>query len=358
MGGVDLSARLAAEAARLRARVDVLTRQATTGQRADRLGDLAPEAPRAASLRGTLGRLQAYDGVITQATARTQVMEAALGRMMQIASDFRANLVPRLYTRDPVTLAVVRHEAREALREIGHLLNTRHAGEYLFAGGDIANPPVPDPAALVDGQMAQDIAAEVANLGAFGAAVVLNGTRTVAQSNAPGVTPFSAFLQAQTALPPAAREPRRAAPAADGERVAYGIVADRNAVAVSAGETTGSWARDLLRNLMSVAAIEPAQLALDPEFPEFLEGLRAGFESAVVALAEERGSLGQTAARLEKMQRRHRDMTDVLRGQIAGIEEVDLAATLERLQATRLGLEASYRAIASLPDLTLARFLR
>lgn len=358
MTSMDLAGRLSAETARLRSRMDVLTRQAATGQRSERLGDLAPDVPRAMTLRGGLQRLEAYDGVITQATGRATVMQAALGRMMQIASDFRATAVPRLYTRDPVTLAVVRSDAREALKEIGHLLNIRHAGEYLFAGSDIANPPVPDPDGLASGQMALDIAAEVANLGPLGAAAVLNGTRAVAQSNAPGVSPFSAFLQAQAALPPSDQEARRAAPAADGERVAYGFFADRNAVAVSTGDTAGSWVRDLLRNLMSVAALDPSQLPLDPEFPDFLAGLRDGFQSAETALAEDRGALGQATARLESIQRRHRDMTDVLRTQLAGVEEVDLAATLERLQATKITLEASYRAIASLSELTLARFLR
>ena len=48
----------------------------------------------------------------------------------------------------------------------------------------------------------------------------------------------------QKALPPADREARRAAPASDGELIAYGLTADRNGEAQSRGETTGSWARD------------------------------------------------------------------------------------------------------------------
>ncbi|MCU0886453.1 MAG: hypothetical protein MUF65_01375 [Rubritepida sp.] len=358
MSSVELSGRLSVETARLRERMELLTRQATTGRRSDQLGDLAPDVPRAMTLRNGLQRLEAYDGVLTQTEGRTTVMQAAMGRMMDIAREFRSTTVPRLYGRDPVALTIARSDARAALVEIGHLLNTRHAGEYLFSGSDIGNPPIPDPGALATGQMAQDIAAEVANLGGSGAAAVLAGTRTVAQSNAAGVSPFSAFLQSQAALAPGDREPRRAAPAADGERVPYGSFADRNAVAVSTGETTGSWVRDLMRNLMSVAALDPAQLSLDPEFPDFVSGLRAGFESAETALAEDRGALGQTTARLETMQTRHRQMVDVLREQLANIEEVDLAASLERLQATKTSLEASYRALASLSELSLSRFLR
>jgi flagellin-like hook-associated protein FlgL len=358
MSGADLSARLSVETARMRERLTTLTRQATTGQRTDRLGDLAPEVPRALTLRAGMQRVEAYDSVLTQVEGRTTVMQAAMGRMLDIAREFRSVAVPRLYNRDPTLLNTARVQAQSALNEIAHLLNTRHAGEYVFAGSDITNPPIPDPGGLASGQMAQDIAAEVANLGVAGAAATLNATRTVAQSNAPGVTPFSAFLQAQAALPPADREGRRATPAADGEQVPYGIFADRNAVGVSTGETTGSWVRDLMRNLMSVAALDPAQMTLDPEWPDFVAGLRNGFESAERALAEERGGLGQVEARIESQQLRHRSMLTALRTQVAQIEEVDLAATIERLQATKLGLEASYRALSSISDLTLARFLR
>jgi flagellin-like hook-associated protein FlgL len=47
-----------------------------------------------------------------------------------------------------------------------------------------------------------------------------------------------------------------------------------------------------------------------------------------------------------------------LEKQLGAIQEVDLAETLTRLQATRTTLEASYRAIGSLSELTLAKFLR
>jgi len=355
---IELSGRLAAETARLRTQMETLTRQTASGQRSTRLGDLAPDVPRAVSLRAQTGRVEAYDRVLTQSIGRTEVMQASLKRLTQITQEFRSTVMPRLYARDPVALEAVRVQARAALTEMGHLLNVRHAGEYLFSGSDIGNPPIPDPEGLATGQMAQDVAAAVATLGTAGAAAVLNGTRTAAQSNAAGTSPFSDFLRAEAALPAADREPRRAAPAADGEFVAYGVFADRNAVGVSAGETAGSWARDLMRNLMSVAALEPGQMDELPEYTDLLAGLRDGFAAAERALTEEAGGLGQVTARLEETQRRQRDVTDLLRGQIADIEEVDLAATLERLQATRTALEASYRAIGSLSELTLARFLR
>ncbi|MCX8135334.1 MAG: flagellin [Roseococcus sp.] len=355
---MEISARLSAETALLRARLEALTRQAATGQRMERLGELAPELPRAISLRAELGRRETYDRALTQAQGRAGVMQESLSRLREIAREFRANVVPRLYSGDPLLIASARSEARLALTEMGHLLNQRHAGEYLFSGQDIGNPPIPDPDGLATGQMAQDIAAEVGALGTLGAAAVMAATRGIAQSNLAGVSPFSDHLRAQEALPPDAREGRRAVPAADGQLIAYGIAADRNAVAESRGETTGSWARDLMRNLMSVAALDASLAAEGPEWDALLAGIRDGFAAAETALAEEAGALGQAAGRMGSAQRRHREVSDQLREQLAAVEEVDLAAALERLQATRTALEASYRAMASLSELTLARFLR
>lgn len=353
----DISGRLAAETSRLRERLEVLTRQTASGQRSNRLGDLSPDVPRAISMRAQAGRLEAYDRVLTQSIGRTDVMQGSLNRLNEIAREFRGTVLPRLYSRDPVMLAGIQSEARAALTEMAHLLNARHAGEYLFSGSDITHPPIPDPEGLVNGQMAQDIAAEVAALGTAGAAAVLTGTRAAAQSTAAGVSPFSDFLRGQAALPMADREGRRAVPAADGQAVAYGIFADRNAVGPSTGETTGSWARDLMRNLMTVAALDADQMNELPAYTELLAGLRDGFAAAEIALAEEAGGLGQVAARMQDTQRRHTQVVDALRLQLAQIEEVDLASTIERLQATQLSLEASYRAIGMLSGLTLARFL-
>lgn len=355
---MDITSRLSAETALLRSRLETLARQAATGQKAERLGEIAAELPRAVSLRAEMGRRDTYDRVLTQAQGRSTVMQESLGRLREIAREFRANVVPRLYSGDPIAISAARTQARLALTDMAHLLNLRHGGEFLFNGQDIGNPPIPAPEALATGQMAQDIAAEVANLGSAGAAAVLAGTRGVAQSNAPGVSPFSAYLQAQEALLPEERDARRAAPAADGELLSYGITADRNAEASSRGETTGSWARDMLRNLMTVAALDEGLPTDGPAWTDLLAGLRDGFYAAETSLGEESGALGQATARMEAAQRRHRDVSDVLRQQLAGIEEVDLAATLERLQATRSALEASYRAIASLSELSLARFLR
>jgi flagellar hook-associated protein 3 FlgL len=148
-------------------------------------------------------------------------------------------------------------------------------------------------------------------------------------------------------------------PAGDGTIVPYGIPANRNGAAVSSGETTGSWARDLLRGLASIAALTPAQAAASPaDFTAFAATVRDGLRSASGGLADEAGALGFTEARLEDAQTRHTEASTALQAQLAEIEEVDLAEVLTRLQATETTLQASYSAIGRLGSLTLAQFLR
>ncbi|MCS6892891.1 MAG: flagellin [Rhodovarius sp.] len=347
--------RLGAEAAQLRTRLEGLSRQVASGRRAESLGELAPYAPRAISLGNDIARRETYIRALDQAAGRMSVMQASLNRLAEIAREFRAEVAMRLTSRDENALVTVRARARAALIEVGHLLNTRLDGEYLFAGSDIANPPIPDPESLPDGGMASAIAAAVAGLDDSNAAAVAAATRAAAQSTAPGISPFSDFLEDPAR---GGGEPRRSLLAADGARLAYGIHANRNAMATSEGETTGAWVRDLLRGLMTLAALTPAQAAYRQGFEELATVIRAGLAAAEEGLAEERGALGAVQRQAEAERNRHRLLSDTLAKQLAQLTEVDLAETLTRLQATRQALEASYRATATLAELTLTRFLR
>jgi flagellin-like hook-associated protein FlgL len=280
---------LSTEAARLRGRMEVLTRQAASGQRAEALGDLSPAVPRTIALRAELGRREVYGRAMDQALARADVTQNALSRMTDIAREFRTQAGLRANSSDPRSLVTLGERARSALSEVAHLLNSRHAGEYVFGGSDIGRPPVPDPDGLAGGPMAQDIAAAINALAPGNAGSVAAQTLSIAGSTAAGTSPFSAFLDDPAR---GGGEARRATPSGDGEVIAYGIPANRNGAAVSGGVSTGGWARDLLRNLMSVAALTPAQMAAPADFNALVNSIRQGFESAESALGEESGALG------------------------------------------------------------------
>ena len=140
--------------------------------------------------------------------------------------------------------------------------------------------------------------------------------------------------------------------------VPVGLFANRNAGAASSGETAGGWARDLMRGLMSLTALTPAQAADRNDFQAFAVTIREGLRSATAALGSEAGALGQTEVRLSAAAARHAEIGVALQTQLAGIQEVDLAEAMTRLQQTQTQLQASYTAIARLASLSLAQFLR
>jgi flagellin-like hook-associated protein FlgL len=353
MAGIGPIGRLDVGAAALRERLELLTRQVADGRKGPAYGDIAPEARRAIDLRAEIARREVWQGAISRTLAQTSVAQTTLGRIEAIATQFYQEAI-RLNGMSGASIAAVAASARAAMVEFAMLLNERYAGEYIFGGTDSANPPIPDPAGIATSGMAADIAAAVAGLGGGNAAAVAAATLAAAQSDAPGTTPFSAFLSDPGR---GLTEPRRSVPSAEGERIPYGLFANRNAAATSTGETTGSWSRDILRALATLAALDPSQAGLGADFTALVATVRDGLRSALDALAVERGALGATEQRLAAVAERHRDVTVQLKAQVAAIEEVDMAETISRLQATRTQLEASYRAIALVSGLTLTRFL-
>ncbi|MFN7332411.1 MAG: flagellin, partial [bacterium] len=214
-------------------------------------------------------------------------------------------------------------------------------------------PPVPNPQTIATSGMGLLIKTSVASLNGSNVTTVLADTKSLAQSNAVGTTPFSVFLSTG----PGATEARVNILGNDNDRVAYGIHANRNAAIVSTGETTGSWARDLLRGLASIAGLTPEKAQLGNDYTTFITTVRNGLASSVDALALERGSLGLTETRLQSMASRHESVSTSLTLQLSNLEEVDMAKTITSFQTTQSQLEASYRALAISQQLSLTRFL-
>jgi flagellar hook-associated protein 3 FlgL len=351
---MDMLTRLDADTTALRLRLQQQTRQVSTGLKSDALGDLAGQLPRLLDLRAEMARRDTYTHSIGQTLARTQATQTALARLGEVAREFGDDVAMKLDANNPASIPMMAGRAKLALIEVGQLLNSRSNGEYLFAGSDFANPPVPDPNGLPSSGFAALIASAVGGLGGGNAATVAADTMAAVLDDSAGVSPFSPFLQAGGA---GQTEGQRAAPSGDGTQTAFGIIANRNSAAVSQGETSGSWALDLLRGLASIAALTPAQAADRTDFRDLSITIREGLRSAAGALADESGALGLAEQRLEATRTRHQTMRDALESQVADIQEVDLAATLTRLKATQTVLEASYTALGRIGELSLARYL-
>lgn len=354
MTGFSALSRLDAGAAMLRLRMETLTRQISDGRKGVYLGDIAPQVSRAIDLRADMNRRETYQSTISQTLSQADVAQNTLQQLSTIAT--RAyTLAQGVNAANTAGIAAAAEEARGALAQVAQLLNSQYNGQYIFGGQDASNPPIPDPDNIASSGMVTQITTAVQGLTAGNAAAVSAATLAAASSDAAGTTPFSAYLSDPAR---GLTEARRAVPAADGQNVPYGLFANRNAAGVSTGDTTGSWARDLMRGLASLAALTPGQAALGTDFDALMVDVRQGLKDTTYGIAQEQGALGVTQKRLEGMATDHAEVTIALKTQLSEIEEVDPAETLTRLTATKTQLEASYQAISLMSSLTLTQFLR
>ena len=354
MAVIDMLSRLNLDTTVLRTRMATLTQQTTTGLKTQQLGGLGQDLPLALDLKATIHRQQTYTAAISAAGGRATGTQAALAKLHDIASNFADSVAIKLDPNDPQGIVRAATGAKDALVQVANLLNSQQGGQYLFGGTDLANPPVPNAATIGTSGFATQIATALGTLGGGNAAAVLSSAVTAAGSNATGVTPFSAFLSnPATGL----NEPRRAVPTDDGQVLPYGIAANRNAAATSTGTTTGSWARDLLGGLAMLANMTPANAASQPDFTQLVQGVTGWLKGASTAIGEESGALGQTQAQLDKLQTSQAATVTAMTTQLAGVQEVDMAETITRLQGAQTVLQASYSAISQLGSLSLVHFL-
>jgi flagellin-like hook-associated protein FlgL len=346
MSTISTIAGMAPDQARLRARIDTLTRQISTGQIGQTHGDVAPQAQRAIDLRGDIARREAYIGAVNSALGRMGAAQSVLARIETIASEMAAEGL-RARTLGAVGVEALARTARTALEEVAALMNTRHGGEYMFAGSNLALAPVPDAAGIATGPMATAITTAVAMLDPLNATTVLADTATAATAAA--TTPFNAWLEGAGLT-----EPRRALQLGDGERLAWGVLANQD----HAGQSALSWGRELLRGLATLAALTPASAAQGAGYDTLVQQVTTGLGDATRGLAQERGVLGAAEKRVDTARERHKDLLVMIRAQLGTAEEVDIAATTSALRQAEMRLTASYEATAMVARLSLAALLR
>ena len=123
--------------------LDTLTEQASTGLVSQTYAGLGGgEAGVSLDLNPQINTLQAYQNNINQATGSMQVTQTAMTQIQQIASTF-ADDIPNLSGVDSSEVDSIAAQANAALQQVATLLNTQDGTDYVFAGQDTSNPPVP-----------------------------------------------------------------------------------------------------------------------------------------------------------------------------------------------------------------------
>ena len=194
------------------------------------------------------------------------------------------------------------------------MLNTKVGNVYLFSGDDTGNPPVPDttPATIMSG--------------------ILSGS---------SVAPFSGTIGTVPTVE-----------VGEGQRVQIGVLANQNTLVSSAGSPTGSYMRDVLLGLTTLAGMTSGSTA-----PATAATARAQLQSAASGLSDEQGALGNIQASLKTRQATMASTQLSLTAQVSNVQDVDMAETITRIQALQTQLQASYQLIAGVKGLSLVNFL-
>ncbi len=364
ISSLGFTGRLAANALSVQERLSLAQSQLASGYKAETWGGYAPQARTLIDVNTEIARRTAYVAAIDLAGPRLETVQTALTRMDTLIGDLRKRALSAIAT-GPVDLKAVREEALSALGEIATLLNTDTGGRHVFGGSDNTNPPVPAGQGIAGGAggptLFGDIAARLATLdGTAGntLADVWADLTALAADDTAGRTIFSAALSAP--LPAGIQD--EAAPTvlvADGHRIA---VAPRTpawkdpALAAADPGSTGSWLRDLVRDVMVLAAL-PDTLDANGELAGLMRNVADSLDAAQTRLNGDASALGAAQATLEAVRGRHTQMVDTLKAHRGDIQDVDLAEVSARLTLLRTQLESSWSLLGMLDELSLARFI-
>lgn len=268
---------------------------AASGKAATRFDQIADQAGQLVRLKDARGLKASFLERSEGLTGRLQLMDQALGSIVDLVDRARASLVQRL---DGSLGSAVPLDAEidSMLAEIERALNTKLDGRYLFAGSRTDTAPVSLPA-----------------------------------------TPIT---MADPSLYYRGDAVEQSIRVDSGAAIAYGITADEPAFA------------DLL------AALGQARTAHLADDRAGLQTAMAGLGSALDRLTDLRAGLGTKAARLEAVADAHQAGLVYLDEMISGIEDTDMAAVLTRIAGDQASLEATYTVTGRLASLSLVDYLR
>lgn len=332
--------RLVADSSTIKIRLDKVTQQAATGLVSQTYGGLDGTAQQSLDLRPQLASVDVLTRNITSAATKIDMSSQVMDQLQQIASTFFSGTVG-MSSQTSQEIDTMASQASAALSQVQGLLNTKVGDTYLFAGQDSANEPVPDANFNTYVQSIKN---------AVGGLAIVGGTATAAATlaAATATSPFSATLGTS----------RQAVTVGFGVTASVGVVAGQDTYVAQAGaDTTGSYVRDLVRSLATIASLNSSQASLDPAFATLINDTRTSLGKQIAVINNENAGLGESRQLLDMNQTALTDTQQVLTLQLSNVENVDAASTAASLSQAQTQLQISYKLISSMQDLSLVHYL-
>ena len=344
----------------VRTRVTDLTAQVSSGQRSQTFAGLGEDASLALDLRSELSRRETFASAARRGEAFAESAQNALGAMRGAVRDILDKapslLLSGLPGSDATTVKTMAETARASLRTIVGMLGERFAGDALFGGAAPDQAPIVSAASIETTGLFTQIGTAVQTLAVGNGNLVLANTKLLAESNAPTVSPFRGF--AADAASGIETDSRRSIPVGEGITIGVGMYAYKNAASISQGQTTGAWSRDLMWGLSVIANLQPPSPALLEDYRILAQGAISALTAGVNALIDDEAALGVEQSRLAVAAERNENIALQLGTQVGKLESVDPAEAITQLTSSKTLLEASYRAMVIVGDLSLTKFMR
>ena len=344
---------LVAQSSQLQTALTTLTEQASTGLVSTTFGGLGAQAGTAIGLNAEVTQQQALITGITVSDTQASMTQTALSQIDAIAQSF-VSQVGEVTDANPSSVTAVASAAQAALQQLTGILDTQSGGSYIFGGDEPGTAPVPNPDQILRSGFYTQIQAVVQGLNTNGATATIAATQSIAESNAAGTSPFSAYLsqpasQLQAGLTQVA--------IGNGQYVTTGVVASANTAATSSGpSTTGSYVRDLMRALATLGSMTSDQTTAGG-FNGLLQDTLGTLQGVVGGVADEQAILGGRQNAIDQAGTLMTTLNTSLQSQIGSIQDVNVAAVSTQLSQTQASLEASYKMIANLGTETLLTYL-
>ncbi len=278
-------------------RIRTIEAQVSSGKKSQDFRGIANDANRLLVTEIQFGRVRQYIENNNRAQQRLEVMDQAVGAMVDVASDLRVLLVQA--TSDNAGDSVpVAQRAQDLLEIVVRELNAKLDGRFLFAGSRTQAPPiaspVPDPAIV--------------------------GIPDATYYGGDGI--------------------ELAVRADDEVTLSYGVTGDR------------------LGFQQLIGALKSAIAGDTNDIPGLLETAIDLASASITELTTYRAEIGSKLKTLATTNSRHDDFTLYVEGVISDIENVDVALAITELAQQQTIIEASFLTLSRIAGLSLTNFLR
>src|SRR6476646_7928564 len=139
----------------MRAQLDELQRQLSTGKKADSYAGLGLDRGVTISLNSQLSAIGGYNDTINTVLTRVGLAQTALGRMAALGGTVKSAMAASGFGADGSGAATAQLTAQSSLDELLGLLNTQAGDRYLFSGRATDQPAVETIDSILNGDGAR-----------------------------------------------------------------------------------------------------------------------------------------------------------------------------------------------------------